>query len=115
MIAALVLDSERSRAGDHDRIPEREVARAVVKELVAAGLSLESEREGGIRGDLDPLDRVHLDGDSQGHEASSVQAALQGLERQGGLIVERIAGECGGNTSFAGVPCGAEGARGLVQ
>ncbi len=34
---------------------------------MAAGLGFQHQREGGIAADIDPLDRVHLDGDIQGH------------------------------------------------
>ena len=51
-------------------VAEREIVRRVVEHVVAAPLRFEQEGEGRIAPDIDALDRVHLEGDFEGHGAS---------------------------------------------
>ena len=63
VIALDVLD--RQRLGHHfnARAVEPQSIRRVVQDAVAARLGFKKEREGGIPGDANALDRVHLHGD----------------------------------------------------
>ena len=70
MGARLVLDREAVAERDELAVAEREVVRRVVEHVVAAPLRFEQEGEGGIAPDIDALDRVHLEGDFEGHGAS---------------------------------------------
>jgi hypothetical protein len=46
--------------------------------LAPAPLRFEQEREGGIAPDIDALDRVHLEGDLEGHGAPYRQSLAKG-------------------------------------
>ena len=70
MRADLVVDLERLAARQQPIAVQREVGRRVVEEVVPALLRFEQDRERGIAADVDPLDRVHLAGDAQGHVGS---------------------------------------------
>ena len=69
MIAGPVFDRETVAFGDQSAVPEREVGGRVIEHVVAAPLRLQQEREGGIAPNIDALDRVHLEGDLEGHGA----------------------------------------------
>ncbi len=69
MISRLVLDRERMPARAQFVAMQRKRLRRVVENLVPTGLCLEQDRERAIAADIDPLDRVHLTGDAQGHGA----------------------------------------------
>ncbi len=47
----------------------RQLVRGVIGQPVPARLGLEHQRESGIAADIDPLDRVHLDGNVKGHRS----------------------------------------------
>ena len=68
MIALLVAHGERLHGGEHAVPHQRQPVGRVVGERVAARLRLQQQRKGRIAADVDPLDRVHLHGDVQGHE-----------------------------------------------
>ena len=70
MVAGLVLDREAMAERDQLAVAEREIVRRVIEHVVAAPLRLEQQGEGGIAPDIDALDRVHLEGDFEGHGAS---------------------------------------------
>ena len=69
MGAWLVLDREAVALGDQLAVFEREIVGRVVEHVMAAPLRLEQQREGRIAPDIDALDRVHLEGDFEGHGA----------------------------------------------
>ena len=69
MRARLVLDRETMALGDQLAVAQRKVVRRVVEHVVPAPLRFEQQREGGIAPDIDALDRVHLEGDFEGHGA----------------------------------------------
>ena len=69
MVAGLVLDGEAVAERDQLAVAEREIVRRVVGHVVTAPLRFEQEGEGGIAPDIDALDRVHLEGDFEGHGA----------------------------------------------
>src|SRR4029079_16039014 len=62
-----ILHSETMAAGNQPAVAEREVGRRVIEYVVAAMLRLEQQREGRIAPDIDALDRVHREGDFEGH------------------------------------------------
>ena len=65
--ADLVDDLKRLAARQQAVAMQGEVGRGVVEEVVAPFLRLQQDRERGIAADVDPLDRVHLTGNAQGH------------------------------------------------
>ena len=67
VIAELVAHIERLHGREHAVAALGELVGGVIGQLVAARLRFQQQREGGIAADIDPLDRVHLDGDIQGH------------------------------------------------
>ncbi len=67
MIAAGRAHAQGARAGADAVFPHGEVARQVIVQLVPARLGLERQGEGRVRGDVDPLDGVHLDRDRKRH------------------------------------------------
>ena len=69
MVAGLVLHGQAMAERDQSAVAEREIVRRVVEHVVAAPLRFEQEGEGGIAPDIDALDRVHLEGDFEGHGA----------------------------------------------
>ena len=69
MRAGLVLHREAVALGDQTAVAQREIVRRVVEHVVPAPLRFEQQREGGIAPDIDALDRVHLEGDFEGHGA----------------------------------------------
>ena len=69
MVAWLVLHGQAVAERDDLAVAEREIVRRVVEHVVAAPLRFEQEREGRIAPDIDALDRVHLEGDFEGHGA----------------------------------------------
>ncbi len=62
--ALLVVDFECRAARQQLVTVQGEVLRRVVENVVPALLRLEQDGEGGIAADVDPLDRVHLDGNA---------------------------------------------------
>ncbi len=75
MIALLAAQAHRPRARDRLAVAQGQLARMVVPQLVPARLGAEPHDERGIPLDIDALDRVHLDGNAQGH-GSVFQARL---------------------------------------
>ncbi len=67
VISGLVLDRQRMPAREQLPAVEGEVGRRVIEYLVPAPLRFEQDRERRIAADIDPLDRVHLAGDAEGH------------------------------------------------
>src|ERR1043166_548665 len=67
MIAPLVAHFERPGARHHGAVAEGEIARTIIGERVAARLRFQRQRESRIAGDVNPLDRVHLDGNAKRH------------------------------------------------
>ena len=67
MVAGLVAHIERLHGREYPVAALGELVGGVIGQLVAAGLGFQHQCEGGIAADIDPLDRVHLDGDIQGH------------------------------------------------
>jgi hypothetical protein len=65
MIAGLVAHAERLNAGEDFAFGQRELVGRIISERVAAALGFQQQRKRGIARDLDPLDRIHLDGDFQ--------------------------------------------------
>ena len=70
MVALHVAHLDRLHRGHDLGAAHREVVGRVVEQPVPAPLRLEQQREGGIARDPDALDRVHLDGDGEGHGSS---------------------------------------------
>ena len=69
VIAGLVAHLERLHRREHPRIAQREPVRGVIGDAVAALLRFQQQGEGGVAPDIDPLDRIHLHGDSQAHRS----------------------------------------------
>ena len=69
MVAGTILDGEAMAERDELAVAKREIVRRVVEHVVAAPLRFEQKGEGGIAPDIDALDRVHLEGDFEGHGA----------------------------------------------
>src|SRR6185295_9977187 len=67
MIAALITHRKRADAGNDVGFAQGQVAGSVVQQLVPASLSLKGERKRGVAGDVDALDRIHLDCDGERH------------------------------------------------
>ena len=67
MVALLVAHRERPHGRKQRAVAQRHPVGRVIGELVAARLRFEQEGEGRIAADIDPLDRVHLDGDEERH------------------------------------------------
>ena len=61
----------------HHAVAEGQIARAVIEKRMAARLRFQRQREGGIAGDIDLLDRVHLDRDGKRHVQSPSSAPLE--------------------------------------
>ena len=70
VIAQLIAHLERLHGGKHTALRYRKPVRSVVVHRMAAFLRLQQQRESRIAADVDPLDRVHLNRDGQGHEIS---------------------------------------------
>ena len=105
---------KRARKRRHDAIAERQIARAVIEQIVAAALRLQRQRKGGIACDVDLLDRVHLDGNA--HERILlVQPPLQAGEPDGGFVMQPIAGFGERQAGFIGLLRRPQRARRLVQ
>ena len=89
MVAGAVLDGEAVAFGHELAVAEREIGGRVVEHVVPAPLRLEQEREGRIAPDIDALDRVHLEGDLEGHGDEAL--LLVGLTlRDGPLALLRV-------------------------
>ena len=71
MVALLVAHLERLHRREHLAVRQRQPVGRVIGERMAAALRLQQQRERRIAADVDPLDRVHLHGDLQGHVQSS--------------------------------------------
>ena len=70
MIAGPVLDGQAVALRHELPVAQREIGGRVIEHVVPAPLRFEQEREGGIAPDIDALDRVHLEGDLEGHGGS---------------------------------------------
>ena len=67
MIARPPAHAERLSRGAHRALVQRQGARRIVPEAVAARLRFQGQRERRIGVDVDGLDGVHLDRDAQAH------------------------------------------------
>src|SRR4051812_10132646 len=67
MIALDRAHMQRAHPRRHTVLAEGEIARAIIEQTMSAPLPFQRQRESGIAADIDPLDWVHLDSDSQGH------------------------------------------------
>ncbi len=70
VIVLRISHGQRTGPRGHQPIAKGEVARPVIEQRMAAGLRFQRERKGGIARDVDALDRVHLDGNSERHPLS---------------------------------------------
>src|SRR5688572_11080454 len=77
MIDLLAAQAHRPRPRDRLAVAQGQLARMVVPQFVPARLGAEPHDEGGIPVDVDALDRVHLDGNAQGHGAVFQAKALR--------------------------------------
>jgi len=68
--ALLVAHGKRLQRGEDAAALHGEAVGRVVEQAVAATLRFETERKGGVAGDGDRRDVVHLDGDVERHGAS---------------------------------------------
>ena len=91
VVAEDATDDERTRPRIQAALRERHLLRQIVVELMATPLRFEGKREGGIRVDVDRLDRVHLDGDDEGHDHSSGLAARRYFERSAAPVASTTA------------------------
>jgi hypothetical protein len=92
MAARLAPHLDRPAARRHPPVVERQPVGGVVEEPVPAGLRLLHDPEGRVGGDVDPLDRIHLDGDLQAH-------ALPRLGLSRAVMAERPSGGKGAETA----------------
>ena len=76
MVAGPVLDGEAVALRHELAVAERKVGGRVVEHVMAAPLRFEQERESRIAPDIDALDRVHLEGDFEGHDLSPTWRSL---------------------------------------
>jgi hypothetical protein len=86
VVAAFVAHGQRLRAGGNFAVALSQVLGQVVPELVAAVLRFERDGEGGVAADVDAIDRVHLNGDGEGHALSRLLAGGQ-LSGARGVII----------------------------
>ena len=68
MIALLATHAQRPRMGQHPLVVQRHILGQIVIERMAACLRFQRQYERRIRVDIDRFDRIHLDGDDEGHE-----------------------------------------------
>src|SRR5262249_60483535 len=94
MVAALVAHAERADAGDDMALAQGQIMRTVIQQSVAAALRFQSERKSRITGDIDALDRIHLDCDGERHGRRSIDAARHRLERKRLFFVKGFADAC---------------------
>ncbi len=68
MVACDVAYAERLDLGENPSIEQGEPVRRVISQPVAAFLGFEKQGECRVAFDVDPLDRIHLNGDFQAHD-----------------------------------------------
>jgi hypothetical protein len=68
MVARDVSHAERLDLGENPSIEQSEPVRRVISQLVAAFLGFQEQGECRVAFDVDPLDRIHLNGDFQAHD-----------------------------------------------
>ena len=71
MIARDALDGDRMRHRPEPPVGPAQRLGGIMEEPVPARLGAEHDREGRIAGDVDALQRIHLDGDAQAHARST--------------------------------------------
>ena len=79
MIALNPLHGERRRPARHPAFVPRQRADIVIPQQMPARLCTQQQREGRIAGDVDRLDRIHLDSDTQGHRYELSFTGIQAL------------------------------------
>ena len=67
MRAVLVLDLQALAARQKSIAMQREIGGRVIENVVPALLRFEQKRESRVADDVDPVDRVHLNGNAKGH------------------------------------------------
>ena len=95
VVALLAPHLDRPAARRHPAVVERQPVGRVVEEPVPARLRLLHDPEGGIGGDVDPLDRIHLDGDVQAHALPPARLAPRAVMAEppgGGKGAEKAEG-----------------------
>ena len=80
MVAGNVAHRERPYRGRYFAVAQREPVGRVIGQRIGALLRLEQQRERRIAADVDPLDRIHLDGDVQAHGGMACWAEIVGCE-----------------------------------
>ena len=91
VVADLVAHLERLHGGEHLVAGMRQPVGRVIGQRVPARLRFQQQREGGIAADVDPLDRVHLDGDFQacGFPAEMLMAVEPSVNDLTGNLLNR--------------------------
>jgi len=69
VVALLALNRHRTGAAEQAAVLQRQGAEIIDPQLVAARLPGQGHQEGGVRLDVDRLERVHLDGDLEHGES----------------------------------------------
>ena len=69
MVSGRVADHQRPHRRRYLAVGQREAIGRVIGQRMSAALRFQQQRESRIAADIDPLDRVHLYGDVQAHEA----------------------------------------------
>jgi hypothetical protein len=78
VVALLVPHRDRLRRRHDLAVAQGQPVGRVVQERMPAPLRLQQHRERGIAGDLDALDRIHLDRDGKAHGEVSLRRWLSG-------------------------------------
>jgi hypothetical protein len=68
MIPGLVAQLDRLGICENAVAALREPVGRIIGQTMPAGLRFQHQGKSGIAADIDPLDRVHLDGNIEGHE-----------------------------------------------
>jgi hypothetical protein len=75
MRAVLILDRQALATRQKSIAMQREIGRCVIENVVPALLRFEQQRESRVADDVDPVDRVHLNGNAKGHLELSIRKA----------------------------------------
>ena len=76
MVAFDASHRDGTSVGAHAAVLVAEILRKVMKQAVSALLCLQHQRKGGIAGNPDRFERIHLDGYGQGHRRSRLSECV---------------------------------------